>query len=335
MCSAIAIFIDKPAFRQSFTIVRQLGTNKQGNRAHFASGTASIKMLEMMLRTFRLFRPILTYCFLFVMVFAAAGFPVPGKSFAQGSKKARLENGPSSNASPSNPLSSNASSPHGKEQPVPFHVGEVLDYKVSWSTFATAATARLSVPERRDLSGWQTWHFRANVNTVDPVRRLFTIDDEFDSYTDVHTFDSHQFEMYLDELGKKQTTIFHLAPMGAGERGPGPFVAVLPGTRDPVGVLYSLRAVEWRKTAEISAPVYDGHNLYEMRANRAGSEQIAVAAGTFQAMRVDIHIFDKGQEVSRIEFAVWISQDSHRLPVLMTAQLPFGSLRIEMTNASN
>jgi hypothetical protein len=291
-------------------------------------------MLDMMPRNFRsprlLSRPIFIPSLVFAIVFALAGLPAPGKIFAQGGKNARQED-----TSPPDPSPSNRASPHGKEQPVPFHVGEVLDYKVSWSTFATAATARLSVPERRDLSEWQTWHFRANVNTVAPVRRLFTIDDEFDSYTDIYTFASHQFEMYLDELGKKQASIFHLAPMGAGARGTGPFVAVLPGTRDPVGVLYNLRAVDWRKTAEFSAPVYDGRNLYEMRANKAGSEQIAVAAGTFQATRIDIHIFDKGQEISRIEFAVWISQDSRRLPVLMTAQLPFGSLRIEMTHASN
>jgi hypothetical protein len=218
----------------------------------------------------------------------------------------------------------------GNPVSTPFRAGEVLEYRVSWSTFATAATATLSIPEQRELSGWHTWHFRAQVNTVSPVRRLFTIDDQFDSYTDVLTLASHQYEMYLDELGKKQTSIFHLAPMGAGEQGPGPFVAVLPGTKDPVDALYSLRAVDWQKASNMNAPVYDGHNLYDMRALREGPESVTVPAGTFEATRVGVHVYDRGQELSRIEFTVWIAQDSAHTPVLMTAQLPFGSLRIEL-----
>lgn len=219
----------------------------------------------------------------------------------------------------------------GKPAPVPFRAGEILEYRVSWSTFATAATATLSIPEQRDLSGWHTWHFRAQVSTVSPVRRLFTIDDQFDSYTDAGTLASRQYEMYLDELGKKQTSIFHLATMGAGEQGPGPFVAVLPGTKDPVDALYSLRTVDWQKTPNMDSPVYDGHNLYDMRALREGPERVIVPAGAFVATRVGVHVYDRGQELSRIEFKVWVTQEGAHTPVLMTAQLPFGDLRIELT----
>ena len=89
---------------------------------------------------------------------------------------------------------------------VPFHVGEQLEYRLSWATFLTAGTVRLSVVERRALYGWDAWHFRATGSSDSPLRTLFTIDDEFDSYTDTATFVSHQFESYLDELGRKEKT---------------------------------------------------------------------------------------------------------------------------------
>ena len=71
-----------------------------------------------------------------------------------------------------------------KESPMPFRPGETLTYRVSWAAFSSAASLQLSVPERRDLFGWQTWHFRALAHTLSPVRTLFAVDDQFDSYTD-------------------------------------------------------------------------------------------------------------------------------------------------------
>src|SRR5579863_5574972 len=87
-----------------------------------------------------------------------------------------------------------------KEMPVPFRAGEKLEYSVSWASFTAAASVELSDLERRNLYGWQTWHFRATAHTAGTVRTLFPIDDEFDSYTDAATFESRQYEAYLNEL---------------------------------------------------------------------------------------------------------------------------------------
>jgi hypothetical protein len=222
-----------------------------------------------------------------------------------------------------------------KEVPPPFRVGEQLDYRVGWSSFATAATVQLAVAERRNLYGWDTWHLRAVTHTLSPLRVLFAIDDQFDSYTDTRTLESHQFEMYLHEQGKQENDIVHLIPPGLPSRSDGPNVIVLPGTRDPVGALYALREVDWRRIREASTPVFDGRKLYQMHARLgAASEQVTVPAGTFSAARVDIRVFQQGKEVPEANFAVWLAQDSQRTPVLVQADLPFGSLRVELTNAA-
>ena len=67
------------------------------------------------------------------------------------------------------------------EAPVPFRAGEVLDYRVQWSKLLNAATVRLAVTERRPFYGREAWHFRALAHTVDPMRYLFALDDQFDS----------------------------------------------------------------------------------------------------------------------------------------------------------
>jgi hypothetical protein len=222
-----------------------------------------------------------------------------------------------------------------KEVPPPFHVGEQLDYRVGWSSFAMAATVRLAVAERRNLYGWDTWHLRAVTHTLSPLRMLFAIDDQFDSYTDTQTLESHQFEMYLHEQGKQENDIVHLTYPGIPSRSDGPNVIVLPGTRDPVGALYALREVDWRRVREASAPVFDGRKLYQMQARLgAASEQVTVPAGTFSAARVDVRVLEQGKEVPEANFAVWFAQDPPRTPVLVQADLPFGSLRVELTSAT-
>jgi Protein of unknown function (DUF3108) len=218
--------------------------------------------------------------------------------------------------------------------PMPFRIGEKLNYYVAWAAFPTAASVQLSVPERRDLFGGGTWHFRASAHTLSPVRSLFTIDDQFDSYTDASTLESRQFEMHLDEMGRKKDEVLNFAYEGQPARAPGPKVFVLPGTRDPLGALYALRGVDWQHTTEFRAPVFDGRDVYEMLARlEAPSDKVTVAAGDYSATRLSIHLFQHGKEVSGTNFSAWLAHDAARTPVLMQAELSFGTLRVELTSA--
>jgi len=218
---------------------------------------------------------------------------------------------------------------------VPFRAGETLQYQVGWAIYTSAASVQLSVPERRDLSGWRTWHFRASAHTLNSVRSLFPIDDQFDSYTDTATLESRQYEMYLNEMGKKQDRMFHLLPQGQAPRGDVSRVVVLPGTRDPLGALYSLRGVDWQKTPEFRAPVYDGRDVYDIRARQeAADDSVSVAAGKYSASRVSIRLFQHDKEISGMKFSAWFAHDSARTPVLIEADLPFGNLRVELTSVS-
>jgi len=220
------------------------------------------------------------------------------------------------------------------EVAMPFRIGEKLDYRIAWATFSDAATLELNVPERRDLLGWQTWHLQAAFHTGRTVRTLFAIDDQFDSYTDTASLESRQFEMYLNELGKKQTNILRFVARGLPARTPGPFVIVAPGTRDPLGTLFALRAVDWQHMPQVIAPVYDGHDLYEMHAHiEALSDSIQVDAGTFKASRISITVFQNGKQDPAIQFTIWFANDAARTPVQVVATLPFGNLKVELTAA--
>jgi hypothetical protein len=222
-----------------------------------------------------------------------------------------------------------------KDAAVPFQLGEKLNYQIAWSAFLNAASVQLSVAERRDLYGWSTWHFRGNVHTQGTARNLFVIDDQFDSYTNAAMTESRQFETYLNEMGRKQEQVLHFVAEGETSKAPGPSVIVAAGTRDPLGAIYALRTVDWKQTPEWSTPVYDGRNLFEMRAKvEAASENVSVAAGSFMATRISIRVMQRGKDMSGTSVTVWLTNDAARTPVVMQAEMPFGDVRAELTSVS-
>jgi hypothetical protein len=218
---------------------------------------------------------------------------------------------------------------------MPFHPDETLNFRVSWSAFANAAAVQMTVPEQRDLYGYSTWHFRAQVHTVSPVRSLFSVDDQFDSYTDRLTLGTRQYETHLDELGKVQDQMFRFTAPGQADRMPGPSVIVPAGTLDPLGALYVLRHVDWVHTPEFGGTIYDGHDLYEFSAKRQTTgESTTVAAGSFTTTQVAIDLFQNQKPVAGVHLVAWVADNDSRTPVLLQAQLPIGNIRAELTSVS-
>ena len=218
---------------------------------------------------------------------------------------------------------------------MPFRTGETLNYRVSWSAFSNAASVQLAVPEQRDLFGYSTWHFRAQAHTTSTVRSLFSVDDQFDSYTDRATLETRQYETHLNELGKIDDQVFHFTAPGQASHSPGPSVVVPAGTLDPLGAMFVLRHIDWEHTPEFHGTVYDGRDLYEIAAKlETANDSVAIAAGSFTTSRISIDLFQHQRPVPGIHAIAWITNDAAHTPVLMEAQLPFGNVRAELTSAS-
>jgi Protein of unknown function (DUF3108) len=218
--------------------------------------------------------------------------------------------------------------------PVPFRAGEILQYRVLFSKYAVnAASIETSVIEQRNFFGHLAWHFRAVAHTMDTTRVLLAIDDQFDSYTSAANLFSLQFEMYLHEQGKAQTSLYRMTADGEPAPDDATALRVAPGTRDAISFLYNLRAADWQRTPELRAPVFDGRRLYDAVA-RIDTPQgaISVPAGNFPAYRIAIHLFDHGKELTDTQLWVWIARDAAHTPVLVEADIPFGTARIELTH---
>ena len=214
---------------------------------------------------------------------------------------------------------------------VPFLVGEKLEFRGGWQFYDGAATLKLAVVERREFSGRMAWHFQAQATTLNPLRYIFILDDQFDSYSDAADLASRQYEAYIREQNKKEDRISPMSHEGEPAPAGGAAVRVPPGTRDPLSALYFLRTVDWARTPAVTTPVYDGKKLYELRARRGlAAEPIEVPAGKFTAARIDLRIFHRAVEQAQVRISLWLANDAARTPVRIEAELPFGSVRTEL-----
>lgn len=245
---------------------------------------------------------------------------------------------PSANAESRNSPVGDVDAKKGTADPnagLPLRAGEVLEFTADVAKLNNVANLRLQVAERGSFLGKSSWHLRAFAHTENPLRMVFVLDDEFDSYSDAGTMASLQYEMHLDERGQKVESIQRMTATG---KDPAPADAtearVLPGTRDPLGMMQYLRNVDWTKTPEVRSPVYDGRKLYDVRAKVAGTnEAISVPAGSFKATKVELRVFDGGVEMKDARFALYLANSAARTPVLLEAVLPFATARVELKSS--
>jgi Protein of unknown function (DUF3108) len=215
--------------------------------------------------------------------------------------------------------------------------GETLTYEANVTKLeSTIAHLKVVVAEHRNLTGKNSWHLQAFVHTDNPYRMVFELDDQFDSYSDVGSLTSLQYEMHLSERGQKVDSVQRMLPSTTDAAPPNVTAArVLPGTRDPLGLLQYLRGVDWNKTHEVRCPVYDGHKLYDVRAVLvAKAVEVSVPADDYTAAKIEIHVLENGVPMKEAHFLLYLANDAARTPVLMEAVLPVATVRVMLTDSN-
>ena len=217
----------------------------------------------------------------------------------------------------------------------PIREGENWQYSANVSKLSSVANLQLKVMEKRNFLGKSAWHLQAFAHTENPLRMVFALDDQFDSYSDAASLVSLQYEMHLNEKGQTVNSVQRMTP---SVRDPAPADAtaarVLPGTRDPLGLMQYLRTVDWSKTVEVRSPVYDGHKLYDVRARlQAKGQQVTVPAGNFSALKIALRVLDNGAELKDAHFTLYLADTEARTPVLLEAVMPFAVARVELLKA--
>jgi hypothetical protein len=221
----------------------------------------------------------------------------------------------------------------------PFPSAEKLSYDIEWRLIY-AGSAHLNLEPRRGDP--RKWDSQLTVESGGLVSKLYRLEDIYNvGMQDVFcTADTH-----LDAIEGKR----HRDTKVAYDRARGKAnyterdldknaviktseVDIAPCTLDVVAALYKLRMDKIEPGRTIQIPMTDGKKSVNVRVEAQAREQVKIKAGTFDTIRYEVFLFNGVLYPRKADVFIWLTDDSHRLPVQVRARMsfPVGNITFEL-----
>lgn len=214
----------------------------------------------------------------------------------------------------------------GQFLPVPYGVGERLEYDVKFGKIKVGSGA-MEVAGIQDVRGRETWH---TVFTVKGGTFFYRVNDRYESWIDRRTGNSLRFSQDLSEGRRDVERDFEILPEqsvfieGAGSK-------TQPSVRNPLddgSFLYFLRTIPLAVGETYTFNRYFRPDRNPVTIKVLRRERIQVPAGEFDAIVVQPIIKTKGIFSENGHAEVWLSDDDSRIMLQMKSALSFGSLNL-------
>jgi len=226
------------------------------------------------------------------------------------------------------------------DRPVPFKVGEVLTFDISWTSFITAGTATLSVKERRPAgNGRHAYYLVAEATPSSVVSKLYSLYYKAESMLDTRTLLPTLATIYSDEGGRKRYKTTTFSGTGSAKyevktSTTNTATLKLPATtQDPLGAMYVLRALPLKLGLSVPIPITDSGKSYTMRVRVQGRETVRTGIGSLPAFKIALSVTDSAGKASDTG-TLWMSDDERRLPVKFQAGLTVGSVQLVLSKVA-
>jgi hypothetical protein len=218
----------------------------------------------------------------------------------------------------------------------PFIAGERLSYDVSWADFIVAAELTIQTDDRRSFDGVNGYHVTAQARTVGLVSGLaLKVNDVYDSFIDAGTLRPFRAEKH-SRHGKKQTQ--SSATLDQEKRtaqiAGGRTLEIPEDTYDLAGLIFAIRGMDLTLGKVRTLTLLEDDKLYTIKVQPEAREKVTTRAGNYDTLKVATSMV-KGRENDKLyNLRIYITNDARRLPVLITAEPSWGSVRVELTSAT-
>lgn len=232
------------------------------------------------------------------------------------------------------PISTWAQKTGMKPQKLLLHEGEQLNYDVSWSDFVVAADMKITTTTRNNTGGTDSMKITAQTQSVGVVKILgYKLNDTYDTYVDTTSLRPIRCERNTIH-GKKalHTTVTIDAQKNIANYDDGISVNIPPGTFDLISFLYIIRNMDIKPGKRTYASLLEDKKIYKLSIEPEAREKVYTRVATYDAVRIAIKQADGSNIKDDFKARVFLTRDSRRLPVLLTADLSWGQVRMELTS---
>jgi len=214
---------------------------------------------------------------------------------------------------------------------MPFAPGERFKYALRWA-LVPAGEGVLEVLPMESINGIEVYHFRMTAATNSFVDIFFKVRDLIDSYTDKDMTHSIRYLKKQHEGSTKRNVAVefdrnnHTAHYKDEEKTES--IEVLPGTFDPLSILYYARVARHWKNDSVERPVSDGSKCVMGRAHIVKRERVEVFTGSYDTFLLEPemeHIGGVFEKSKGAKIKVWITADHRRIPVKIASKVVVGS----------
>ena len=254
-------------------------------------------------------------------------------AIAQGTRPRTVQQRPAASVGAPQPKPSTAAAPLSFAT-IPFAAGETLSYNVDWNNNGTAATVVLRVGDKKTYYGNESVPLSADVATVGMVRFIANVQVHYASYSSPRTILPFRTESEQSINGKSENTsiVFdrskNVAVVGTAT------TPITPDTGDMLTLLYRLRAMPLKVGDTATIEGFDGKRKFQVKSVVEAKEPLEGGARRSEALRVALLPIRNGEPDDSMRIRVWYSTDASRVPVLITAEPDFGSIRMTLAKAS-
>ncbi len=214
--------------------------------------------------------------------------------------------------------------------PTVYGPGERMVFEIAYGPIS-AGEGTLETIGVTEHNGRRCYHIQSTANSNRFFSSVYKVRDKIISYIDVETLHSLYFYKRLREGDYKKTVEIEfdheaeLARYHDGRTFP-----IAHGVQDVLSAFYYVRNLDLEVGADFAVPAHSSRRTYDLRVIVHGRERVDVQAGSFDCFVVEPVIEGEGLFKHEGRITLYITDDEHRLPVLIKTKVPVGSIDVEL-----
>jgi hypothetical protein len=213
---------------------------------------------------------------------------------------------------------------------LPFKVGEQLNYQVFLPNLASAAaTANFQVRAHSKYFDHDGLLFTVSAQTSNALQNLFFASDVVTSYVDPKTLLPFHTEFNLNEGRRRFSSKLAInQDYGAAVSEKGDRIEIPVGTHDYLSFFYALRTFNLTPPRRSAISILVDNKPKTLFISALRKENVQLGSQTIPAIQISLTTDDA--ESDKYQLRAWISDDSRRLPLRLTAVTQLGPIRADL-----
>jgi hypothetical protein len=213
-------------------------------------------------------------------------------------------------------------------------VGERLNYDVSWADSVVAGELTLETKERSNIDGVDAYHVSAQAQSVGLVSAVaMKVNDVYESFLNAATLTPFRAAKNTRHGKKREQESMTLDQQKrVAKLDDGRTVEIPADTYDVAGMLFAMRGMDLTVGQSREFNLLEDGKVYRISVQPEAREKTVTPAGTFDTVRLATKDLSGGRDSNLYNLKLYITADARRLPVMLTAEPKWGSVRVRLTS---